>query len=66
MRKLVRDFDMKGEDDIYSNINDDDKKNTLNKKDRSKILQDVKKAKQFFINWKDDPKAVYYNNNEYT
>jgi len=25
-------------------------------------LQDVKKAKQFLIDWKDDAKAVYYNN----
>ena len=34
----------------------------MTKKQRSKILQDVKKAKQFLIDWKDDAKAVYYNN----
>lgn len=58
MRKLIRDNKM--DDDIYEG-NDDDK-NGMSKRDRSKILQDVKKAKQFLISWKDDPKAVYYNN----
>ncbi len=60
MRKLVRDGNPNGNDEDYS-AHDEDNKN-LNQRDRSKILQDVKKAKQFYINWKDDPKAVYYNN----
>ncbi len=56
MRKLVRDGDLKGFDD-----DDNDDKSPF-KKDKMKILQDLRKAKNFLINWKDDPKAKYYVN----
>lgn len=33
----------------------------MSKNRKMKILQDVKKAKNFMVNWKDDPKPKYYD-----
>lgn len=62
MRKIVRDTDLKGLEDTDLQADDIDDKNddkNVSKKDKLKILQDIRKAKNNYVNWQDDKKPKF-------